>query len=157
MHLFNYELSLSRIFNGLTKGIKGVYNRRGEIAGDIRKSDIVGYLTFTHKGNRALPMQNILRGAGKGLEGGLEGYRDVRDNAPLGIRLWLRFSLMTVEIGATAGLSEGATTAYDMFSGAYFDTPITSRYVMYGHIIHIYMQDLSGVYYKDININPYSF
>jgi hypothetical protein len=129
VYLFNHNFSLKRIYKGLWKGMRGVYNKRGQ----------------------------ILEDAGNGFKGYLNGYRDVRDNAPIGIRLWLRGTLTITEMGATAGLSGTTKIVYDMFSGAYSDTIITSEYGLSGYIIHGYYNDLIGVPYYKNNFNPYSF
>lgn len=61
-----------------------------------------------------------------GFEGGLNGYRDVRDNAPLVPRYMLIGGMTVTEMGLTAGLSTSSKIAEEIFSGAYLDTiPIT--------------------------------
>ncbi len=129
VYLFNHNFSLKRIYKGLWKGMRGVYNKRGQ----------------------------ILEDAGNGFKGYLNGYRDVRDNAPIGIRLWLRGTLTITEMGATAGLSGWKAIAYDMVSGAYFDTIQVNKYNLMGYYIKGYVDTLSGTYYKNISLNPYNY
>ena len=97
----------------------------------------------------------------RGFEGGLNGYRTIRDNSngnvPLGIRWWLKGTLTVTEMGATAGLSGWKSMAYDMVSGAYFDTFQTSRNALIGYYIKAYTNDLVGVPYYENSLNPYKF
>ena len=60
-------------------------------------------------------------------------------------------------MGATAGLSGKASMAYDMISGAYFYTFQTSRNALIGYYVKAYVNDLTGVYYKNNSLNPYKF
>jgi len=90
-------------------------------------------------GTREIVDGTIAQDIKQGFAGGLNGYRKVRDNAPLGVRLWLRGIMTVTETFATVGLSKELTIVYDMFSGAYSDTIITSRYGIYGYVINAYM------------------
>ena len=139
VYLFNHYITwkqvlglrggFGKVVDGLSKGINGVYNKRGQILEDARK----------------------------GFKGYLEGYRNVRDNAPIGIRLWLKGTLTITEMGATAGLSGWKAMTYDMVSGAYFDTFQTSRDALIGFYIKAYIDDLRGVPYYQNSLNPYKF
>jgi hypothetical protein len=79
VHLFNAEgETFSRIWKGLTGSMNTLNDRRGEILSD----------------------------AGKGLRGGLDGYRAVRDNrsgdVPVIARGMLRVGITSVELGLTS-------------------------------------------------------
>ena len=64
---------------------------------------------------------------------------------------------LCTEMGATAGLSGWKSMTYDMVSGAYFDTFQTSGNALAGFYIKAYINDLTGVSYKDNSLNPYKF
>ena len=93
----------------------------------------------------------------RGLKGGWQGYKDVRDNSPWYTRLMLKIGITGFEEGVTAGLAGWSRISFDMFSGAYLDSFPTSRYSIMGFYIKAYMDDLRGVYYKKIKLNPFDF
>ncbi|GKT30859.1 hypothetical protein ADUPG1_001731 [Aduncisulcus paluster] len=60
------------------------------------------------------------------LQGGINGYRDVRDNAPTIPRYMLNIAMTGTELALTSGLSGTASMTYDIISGTSFDTTPTS-------------------------------
>ncbi len=94
--------------------------------------------------------------AGEALKGGLRGYRNVRDNAPSPIKIWLRGTLTVTEMGLTAGLSGLSAISYDVASGALLDTYQVTGSALLGFYSKTYV-DLSlgtePVSMKDLN--PY--
>jgi hypothetical protein len=93
---------------------------------------------------------------GQGFEGGLEGYREVRDSAPIGIRLWLKGLSTATEMGATAGLSSAYAVGYDMISGAYFDSYQTTKASLGGFYLKMYIDKSLGTDPVTLqDFNPY--
>ena len=94
----------------------------------------------------------------QGLEGGLNGYRQVRDHAPLGVRIWLKTTMTVTEMGMTAGLSGIKAVSYDLVSGAFFDTAPVTKASLAGFYSRTYVDKSLGtepVYLNDLN--PYKF
>ncbi len=129
VHLFNAEGIFRKITKGLGKSLSKLWKRKGEIG------------------------SNIIQG----FKGGFRGYRNVRDNAPWYARLMLKMGITGIEEGATGGLSGWSKISFDMFSGAYLDSFPTSRYSLSGFYLKAYTDDLRGVHYKNINLNPLDF
>jgi hypothetical protein len=105
VHLFNAEgETFSRIWKGLTGSMNTLNDRRGEILSD----------------------------AGKGLRGGLDGYRAVRDNrsgdVPVIARGMLRVGITSVELGLTSWIKDPLLYIYvNVNSGFALDTiPLNS-------------------------------
>ena len=103
------------LYNGeydtLGKALKGLWNKKGEIMSD----------------------------AGKGFKGGLEGYRDVRDNSPWYARYLLKIGMTAVELGATKWIKDPALYIYtNVTSAIYLDTIPLNRIAIPASYIHDY-------------------
>jgi hypothetical protein len=115
VHLFNAEGgTLSKIWKGLTGGISKVYDRKDEILSDAK--------TGLNAHVKDIP---------KALKGGLNGYRQVRDNAPAVPRYMLKGAMTAVELGLTKWIKDP--------------------------VLYIYVNVNTGVYMDTIPLNPVSF
>jgi hypothetical protein len=65
---------------------------------------------------------------GEGFEGGLNGYREVRDNAPAYASWMLKGAMTVTEMGLTVRVPSGIIEIYDFTSGMAFDKIPTSGY-----------------------------
>ena len=65
---------------------------------------------------------------GEGFEGGLNGYREVRDNAPIYASWMLKGAMSATEMGLTVKIPSGIIEIYDFTSGMFFDTVPTSGF-----------------------------
>ncbi len=84
----------------------------------------------------------------EGAIGGLNGYREVRDNAPSPIKVWLQGIMTITELGLGAGLLSGISHIYDFTSGMFFDTsPIASPAGLAG----FYTRQYFDAFYGDEN------
>jgi hypothetical protein len=98
--MFNAEgATFSRVWKGLKRSINTLYDRRGEILSDT----------------------------GKGLRGGLDGYRAVRDNrsgdVPKIARGMLKVGLTSIELGLTKWIKDHLLYIYvNVTSGYALDT-----------------------------------
>jgi RHS repeat-associated protein len=82
---------------------------------------------MTHLASGAVKLvDNLMADMAKGFKGGLEGYREVRDNSPWYAKSLLKVSMTATELGATSWISWAKNPItyiwYNSFSGAYFDT-----------------------------------
>jgi len=99
------------------KSISKLWSKKGEIADDIVQ----------------------------GVKGGLQGYRDVRDNAPGPIKLWLQGTMTITEFGLGLGMANGVNQVYDFTSGMFFDTsPIASGAGLSGFYTRQYIDAFYG-------------
>jgi hypothetical protein len=114
------ELGGGKFANGAMAGaFVHMFNAEGGFREGIKKSlnTVWGKLTDGTIGRDAL----------QGLKGGLEGYREVRDNSPWYARGMLKAGMTAVELGATRWISDPVTYIYvNVSSGVYLDTvPLT--------------------------------
>lgn len=116
----NIEQTFDKITSGLSSGVSDVYARKEEIGSDVQRA----------------------------LSGGLNEYRDVRDNAPLPIRYGLQGIMTITEMGVTSGLNTPIAITYDFISGMYFDTsPLASKSSISGFYTGVYID-------KSLDTNP---
>jgi len=90
---------------------------------DIHKNSVVG--PIANGLSRDIPKvlnSSLTEDIPIALEGGLDGYRDVKDNAPLIPRIMLKVGMTAVEIGLTGNLKGTQEMAYDFASGMLLDT-----------------------------------
>jgi len=123
VHLFNAEGgTFSRIWKGLTGSLSTLNDRSGEILSDA-KTGLTAHV-------KDIP---------KALRGGLNGYREVRDNAPLVPRYMLNGAITAVELGLTGWIKDPLLYVYvNVTSGVYMDTIPLSPVAISSNIIHSY-------------------
>ena len=116
VHMFNAEGgTFSKIWKGLSGSMSTLNDRKGEILSD----------------------------AGKGLKGGLDGYRAVRDNrsgnVPLIARGMLRVSITSVELGLTSWIKDPLLYIYvNVNSGVLLDRIPLNRVAIPANLVSGY-------------------
>ena len=126
-----FRFMFNEWYHKFGKSLTKLWNRKGEIGEDVVQ----------------------------GLEGGLEGYRNVRNNAPAPIKLWLQGVMTATEMGLTSGFVKGVSEVYDFASGMFFDTtPLASKSSIVGFYSKQYIDAFYGSdNYELRNLIPFNF
>ena len=119
VHMFNAE------YDTLGKAFKGLWTKITD--GTIVNAATKGY-------------QGFCRDAVPALQGGLEGYRQVRDNSPWYAQVMLKGGMTAVEMGLTGWMTFAeypiAHIWYNTTSGVYMDTvPYFNQFALPANII----------------------
>jgi len=84
----------------------------------------------------------------QGIDGGINGYREVRDHAPSGVKIGLQVVMTVTETGLTWGFVSGFKEIYDFTSGMFFDTsPLASK----ASIAGFYTKQYIDAFYSNKN------